>query len=52
MFKKLVAQIADIITQDDFDAACGAIDRAFQSEKITWKDYELLYRLLAQVNPN
>lgn len=45
-FKKLVQLIADIETTVEFDEACGAIDRAFGKDKITWADHEILYRLL------
>lgn len=46
MFKKIVKQIAEIETTVEFDAACGAIDAAFQKEKISWDDHETLYGLL------
>lgn len=46
MFKKIVKQIAEIETRVEFDEACGAIDRAYDREKITWDDHETLYSLL------
>lgn len=46
MFKKIVQMIATIETVSEFDEACGAIDRAFDREKITWNDHETLYSLL------
>lgn len=46
MFKKLVKMIAEIETTVEFDEACGAIDRAFDREKISWDDHETLYTLL------
>jgi hypothetical protein len=46
MFKKLVKMIAEIETVSEFDEACGAIDRAFDRDKITPADHETLYRLL------
>lgn len=50
MFKKLVKMIAEINGTEDFDKACGEIDRAFQSEKITWADHEVLYTLMGKLN--
>lgn len=50
MFKKIVAAIAAIDTQEDFDITCGMIDNAFQQEKITWKDHELLYSLISKIH--
>ena len=49
MFKKIVAAIAAIKTQEDFDIACGMINTAFQQEKISWKDHELLYSLISKM---
>lgn len=46
MFKKLAKMIAAIETTVEFDEACGAIDRAFGKDKITWADHETLYSLL------
>ena len=46
MFKKLIKMIAAIETNVEFDEACGAIDRAFDREKISWDDHETLYSLL------
>ena len=46
MFKKLVKMIAEIETVSEFDEACGAIERAFDREKISWDDHETLYTLL------
>ena len=50
MFKKIVAAIAAIKTQDDFDTACGMIEIAFQQEKISWKDRELLFYLVGKIS--
>ena len=49
MFKKIVAAIAAINTQEDFNIACSMIDNAFQQEKITWKDHELLHSLISKM---
>ena len=45
MFKRIIKQFAQIRTKADFDAACGAIDTAFQQEKISWDDHETLYSI-------
>ena len=47
-FKKLVAMIAGtkITTWDEFNEICGHISRAFETEKITFNDYEMLYSLV------
>lgn len=51
-YKALVEQIIAIETREDFNRACGAIDRAYQQgEKITYKDNEQLYRLISKVCP-
>ncbi len=49
MFKKIVSAIAAVNTQEDFDIACSMIDNAFQQEKITWKDHELLHSLISKM---
>lgn len=49
-FKQIVSEIADINSQEDFDAACGDIDISFQHDKINWDDHELLYKLVSKVN--
>ena len=49
MFKKIVAAIAAINTQEDFNIACGMIDTAFQQEKIGWKDHQLLHSLISKM---
>lgn len=49
-FKQLVAMIAEIETEEDFNrVTCGAISRSFQHEKITWKDHETLWKLAEKV---
>lgn len=50
MFKKLVALILEIETPDDLNHACGEINRAFQDEKISFKDNELLYKLIQKIS--
>ena len=51
MFKKLVAMIATIETMEDFNTVCGCVSDAFQHEKISYKDYELLFDLLKKIMP-
>ena len=48
-FKQLVKAFTIIETEDDFNRACGEIDRAFQAEKINWDDHELLYKLVSKI---
>lgn len=50
MFKKIVAAIAAIKTQGDFDEVCGMIETAFQHEKINWKDRGLLFDLVGKIS--
>ena len=51
MFKKLVAKIVEIETMEQFNAVCGEVDKEFQSEKLSWKEHELLFALLGKVMP-
>ena len=51
MFKKIVAAITAIQTEEDFNVACGMIDTAFQQEKISWNDHQLLYSLVSKLAP-
>lgn len=48
MFKKLIQMILEAETQQQINEACGAIDRAYQTEKITSKDNEQLYKMISQ----
>ena len=49
-FKQLVAMIAEIETKDDFNnITCGAIAKSFEAEKISYKDYEMLWKLAEKV---
>lgn len=50
-YKALVEQIISSETQEDINAACAAIDNAYQhGEKITYQDNEQLYRLVRKVS--
>lgn len=50
MFKKLVKRIAEATSYEELmDILYGedGVDRLFQKEKISWKDHELLFQLVA-----
>lgn len=49
MFKKLVYKIAAIKTEGDRNECFAEIDKAFDSDKISWNDHETLYSLAAAV---
>ncbi len=50
-YKGLVDQIISIKSQDDFDRVCASISNAFQhGEKISFKDYEQLYKLAERIS--
>lgn len=45
VYKEIIGKFALVQTEEDLNEVCGDIDRAFQSEKITWQDNEQLYKL-------
>lgn len=53
MFKKLVNEIANITDRDasseEVNEVCGKISKAFDQGKISWSDYELLFKLIDSV---
>lgn len=49
MFKKLVKMISEIKSEGDCREAWGAIDRAFEDDRITFADHEMLYNLVAMI---
>lgn len=49
MFKKIVRAIAAIKTENDRDDRYWQIDRAFEEERISFEDHELLYGLAGMV---
>ena len=49
MFKKLVVMISTIETQEDFNIVWGAIDTAFQHEKISWNEHQTLFNLIKKI---
>lgn len=52
--KKVVREIIEAMviakTQEDINKVCAMIDRAYQSEKITFADNELLYKMIAKIS--
>lgn len=49
-FKQLVAMLAGIKNEDDFNnVTCAAIKHSFEADKITYKDYELLWDLAEKI---
>lgn len=44
--RELLQKIVEMKTQEDVDAICCGIDMAYQNEKITAADNELLYDLI------
>lgn len=49
MFKKIVKSIAAIKTENDRDECYWQIDRAFEEERISFEDHELLYGLAGMI---
>ena len=47
--KQLVALLAEIKNEDDAGVAGGEINWSFESEKITWQDHEMLYKILSKI---
>lgn len=50
LFKALMARVLEAKTEDEVNAVCADIDRAYQSEKIKWDENELLYRLVNRLH--
>lgn len=49
-YKQIVGCIAAITTQEDVNTVCGMIDTAFQREKISWKDHEVLFAIVGKIS--
>ena len=49
-FKQLVKGFSQIKTRFDFDLMCAEIDNAFQHEKISWDDHQMLYSLASVIS--
>ena len=45
-FKKLLSQIVQVQTVEEFYEACGAVDNAFFHNKISAEDHQLLHRVI------
>ena len=45
-FKKLLSQIVQVQTVEEFYEACGAVDNAFFHHKISAEDHQLLHRVI------
>ena len=50
MYKKIIAEIINAETIEDLDKIEASIDQAFDAEKITWKDHEQLFDMIAKVS--
>ena len=48
-YKEIISLIIAVEDRETYDRAYGSIGRAFEAEKITWDDYEQLFKLLAKV---
>lgn len=46
MFKKIVKLISE---GADINEVCGMIDNAYQNEKLSWAEHEMLYALIGRV---
>lgn len=46
MFKTLLQKIIEANSPEDVSRVCGEIDNAYQREKISYKDHEMLYNLI------
>ncbi|MBR4590053.1 MAG: hypothetical protein IKO36_05240 [Bacteroidaceae bacterium] len=48
--RRLLELIASIETETKLNRICAEVDRAYQQEKISYKDNELLYKLINKIN--
>lgn len=48
MYKKIVRAIIEAKSYEDMNTVFGMIDKAFEWEKISWKDHEELYELASK----
>ena len=46
MFKTLLQKIIEINTTADLNNVCSEIDMAYQKQKISFKDHEMLFNLI------
>lgn len=47
--RRLLELIASIETEKELNRICTEVDRAYQQEKISYKDNELLYKLINKI---
>lgn len=50
MYKKIIQMLIEAETAEDIGKVCGTIDREFQNGKISWKDNEQLYNMVAKID--
>ena len=50
MYKKIIQMLIEARTHEDINKITAEIDRAFQHDKLTWKDNEQLYDLVAKID--
>ena len=50
MYKKIVQMLIWAETSEEISEVCRTIDKAFENEKISWKDNEQLYDLVAKID--
>lgn len=48
--RRLLELIASIETETELNRICAEVDRVYQQEKISYKDNELLYKLINKIN--
>lgn len=48
-YKQLIKLISEAETNEDVEKAWWNIDRAFEHEKITWNDHEILYTIASKL---
>lgn len=46
-FKQLVIDVAKAKTAEDLDNICCDVMRSFNTQKISWKDHEIIYALIS-----
>lgn len=50
MYKKIIQMLIEAETEEDISKVCSTIDHAFQGEKISYKNNEQLYDLVAKID--
>lgn len=46
LFEAYVARALNAQSDAEWEALCGDTDRAFDADKITWQEHELVFRLI------